>query len=403
MQRYPSPPLLGIAALHPTCDRMPSLPQYRGRFAPSPTGPLHFGSLAAAVGSYLDAKHHHGIWLVRMEDLDTPRCVPGAADDILHTLEAFGLHWDDEVGRALPAVEKTMSGKARPTVMHQSQRTDAYEQALQRLHALRAIYQCACTRREIADSALQGIDGQIYPGTCRNGIPAGREGRAWRVRTDRLPTVRPELVEGQGGFDKLSPNGIIEFVDALQGGHPDTVRVSGECGRGVPAAAPANGCFAVTCRSRITQHLESDIGDFVVKRADGLFAYQLAVVVDDAFQGITHVVRGADLLHSTPRQIYLQRLLGFATPAYMHLPIAVNAQGEKLSKQTLAPAIAADDAVATLISVLEFLQQQPPAELRQGGEEEGLGGAGENWQPEKMKGCRQLPTPTGVACAVRTT
>lgn len=318
---------------------------YRGRFAPSPTGPLHFGSLAAAVGSYLDAKHHHGIWLVRMEDLDVPRCVPGAADDILRTLEAFGLYWDD----ALHAAAKTMPGKARPTVTHQSQRTDAYEQALQRLHALGATYQCACTRREIADSALHGIDGQIYPGTCRNGIPAGREGRAWRVRTD----------------DRL-----VEFDDVLQG--------------------------------RISQHLESDIGDFVVKRTDGLFAYQLAVVVDDAFQGITHVVRGADLLYSTPRQIYLQRLLGFATPSYMHLPIAVNAQGEKLSKQTLAPAITTGDVVATLIKVLEFLHQQPPVELGQGSVEEVLGWAVEHWQPERLKGCRQLPTPSSVACAVRT-
>ncbi|MDO8263384.1 MAG: tRNA glutamyl-Q(34) synthetase GluQRS [Gallionella sp.] len=313
---------------------------YRGRFAPSPTGPLHFGSLAAAVGSYLDARHHHGIWLVRMEDLDTPRCVPGAADDILRTLEAFGLHWDE-------------------SVIYQSRRTDAYEQALQRLRALGATYQCACTRREIADSALYGIDGQIYPGTCRNGIPAGREGRAWRVRTDTFPSP----LGGEGAGER----GYIEFDDFLQG--------------------------------HISQHLESEIGDFVVKRADGLFAYQLAVVVDDAFQGITHVVRGADLLHSTPRQIYLQRLLGLVTPSYMHLSIAVNAQGEKLSKQTLAPAVATDDAVAMLIAVLEFLRQQPPTELRQGSVEEILGWAVANWQPERLKGCRQLPTPENRRCS----
>lgn len=314
-------------------------PTYRGRFAPSPTGPLHFGSLAAAVGSYLDAKYHHGTWLVRMEDLDTPRCVPGAADGILRTLEAFGLYWDD-VGRALPAIEKTMSGKARPTVMHQSQRSDAYEEALQHLQAINAIYPCCCTRKEISDSALHGIEGPVYSGTCRNGIPAGREGRAWRVRTDGR---------------------LVEFNDALQG--------------------------------NITQHLESEIGDFVVKRADGLFAYQLAVVVDDAFQGITHVVRGSDLLYSTPRQIYLQQLLGFATPAYMHLPIAVNAQGDKLSKQTLAPAITTDGIIATLIAVLEFLRQQPPAELLQGSVEEILGWAAAHWQPERIRGCRQLSTP----------
>jgi len=311
---------------------MPSLPQYRGRFAPSPTGPLHFGSLAAAVGSYLDARHHHGTWLVRMEDLDVPRCTVEAADGILRTLEAFGLHWGGEI-------------------IHQSERTAAYEEALQHLKEAGAAYPCCCTRKEIADSALHGIDGPVYPGTCRNGVPAGRKGRAWRVRTDTFPSP----LGGEGAGER----GSIGFDDALQG--------------------------------HLAQHLESDIGDFVVKRADGLFAYQLAVVVDDAFQGITHVVRGADLLHSTPRQIYLQRLLGFATPAYMHLPIAVNAQGEKLSKQTLAPAIATDDVVATLIAVLKFLRQQPPAELRQGRVEEVLKWAVENWQPEKMRGCRQLP------------
>ena len=285
-----------------------------------------------------------------MEDLDVPRCVPGAADDILRTLEAFGLYWDD-VERALPAVEKTMSGKARPAVMYQRQRTDAYEEALRRLQAVGAVYPCCCTRREIADSALHGIDGPVYPGTCRHGIPAGREGRAWRVRTDQFPS--PHRGEWAG------ERGSIEFDDALQG--------------------------------HLVQHLESEIGDFVVKRADGLFAYQLAVVADDAFQGITHVVRGADLLHSTPRQIYLQRLLGFAPPAYMHLPIAVNAQGEKLSKQTLAPAIVADDAVATLVAALEFLRQQPPAELRHGSVEEILKWAAANWQAEKLKGRRQIP------------
>lgn len=294
-------------------------PTYRGRFAPSPTGPLHFGSLVAAVGSYLDAKHHHGTWLVRMEDLDLPRCVAGAVDDILRTLEAFGLHSDEPV-------------------IYQSQRTAAYDEALQRLKDIGAVYPCCCTRKEIADSALHGIDGLVYPGTCRSGIPEGREGRAWRVRTDNEP---------------------VGFVDELQG--------------------------------HITQHLEREIGDFVVKRADGLYAYQLAVVVDDAYQNITHVVRGADLLDSTPRQIHLQRLLGFPTPAYMHLPIAVNAQGEKLSKQTLAPAITTDDVIATLISTLEFLSQHPPAELRQGSVEEVWEWAIKNWQPERLKGSRQIP------------
>ncbi|MEQ1525632.1 MAG: tRNA glutamyl-Q(34) synthetase GluQRS [Gallionella sp.] len=315
---------------------------YRGRFAPSPTGSLHFGSLIAAVGSYLDAKHHHGTWLVRMEDLDTPRCVTSAADGILRTLAAFGLHSDEPV-------------------LYQSQRTVVYAAALHKLQATGAVYPCCCTRREIADSALYGIDGLIYSGTCRNkfhvspspqpspikgeGAISGRS-LSWRVRTDTYPS--PLVGEGQG-----ERGATIQFNDAIQG--------------------------------HITQDLENEIGDFVVKRADGLFAYQLAVVVDDAFQGITHIVRGADLLHSTPRQIYLQQLLGLPTPYYMHLPIAVNAQGEKLSKQTLAQAIGTDHVVATLISVLEFLQQQPPVELRDGSVEEVLSWAVESWRLEQLK------------------
>jgi len=337
---------------------------YRGRFAPSPSGPLHFGSLAAAVGSHLDAKHHNGTWLVRMEDLDTPRCVPGAADGILRTLEAFGLHSDEPI-------------------LYQSRRTADYDEALHKLQAIGAVYPCCCTRKEIADSALHGIDGQIYPGTCRNGIPAGRKGRAWRMRVD-LDLSRHSRAGGnpaiqnafcsnpldsrlRGNDETQSETGIVEFNDALQG--------------------------------RIAQSLESEIGDFVVKRADGLFAYQLAVVMDDAFQNITHVVRGADLLHSTPRQIYLQRLLGLSTPHYMHLPIAVNAHGEKLSKQTLATAVTTGDVVATLISVLDFLRQQPPAELRHCSVEEVLGWAVRNWQPERLKGCQQIQTAGRVSVA----
>jgi len=297
-----------------------SLPDciYRGRFAPSPTGPLHFGSLVAAVGSYLEAKHHHGAWLVRMEDLDTPRCTVEAADGILRTLEAFGLYWDEDV-------------------IYQSQRTAAYGEALHQLQTMDSVYPCACTRKEIADSALHGIDGQIYPGTCRNGIPAGREGRAWRVRTD----------------DK-----IVNFDDALQG--------------------------------KISQRLESEIGDFVVKRADGLFAYQLAVVVDDAYQNITHVVRGADLLASTPRQIYLQQLLGLSTPAYMHLPIAVNGQGEKLSKQALAAPVGTRNPSAMLWRALTFLQQEPPVELANYDLPALWQWALANWRAKKLAGINTL-------------
>jgi glutamyl-Q tRNA(Asp) synthetase len=267
-------------------------PRYRGRFAPSPTGPLHFGSLVAALGSYLDARARDGEWLVRMEDLDPPRAAPGAAADILRTLESLGLHWDG-------------------AVLRQSERGDAYQAALAALERMGATYPCACTRREIGDSALAGTDGSlVYPGTCRNGLLAGRTARATRLRVD---------------------DAVIEFDDAVQG--------------------------------RIRQPLAAHVGDFVLRRADGLFAYQLAVVVDDAAQGITDVVRGADLLDSTPRQILLQRLLGAPTPRYLHLPVAINAAGEKLSKQTRAPPIDRAGSGAALVAALEFLGQRPESRL----------------------------------------
>jgi glutamyl-Q tRNA(Asp) synthetase len=260
-------------------------PAYRGRFAPSPTGPLHFGSLVTAVGSYLDAKANRGIWLVRMEDHDQQRSVPGMADAILHTLEALGMAWDE-------------------TVLYQSTRDEAYAAALAKLKKRKLVYPCACSRREIADSAVNGIDGPVYTGTCRKGLLAGRATRSERVLTD---------------------GARIEFKDAIQG--------------------------------KVSHNIERQIGDFVVKRADGPYAYQLAVVVDDAMQGITDVVRGADLLDSTPRQIYLQQLLGYATPRYAHLPVAVNVIGEKLSKQTLAAPIDAATPVPVLNAALAFLGQ----------------------------------------------
>lgn len=295
--------------------------RYRGRFAPSPTGPLHFGSLAAACASYLHAGAHGGEWLVRMEDLDPPREAPGAADDILRTLESFGFEWDGEV-------------------MRQSRRGAAYVDALERLHRLGAVYPCSCTRREIADSSVAGIDGPIYPGSCREGLREGREGRAMRVRTDDCAIV---------------------FEDAWQG--------------------------------RIERNLARDFGDFVVRRADTYWAYQLAVVVDDAEQGVSHVVRGYDLIESTPRQIWLQQLLGLPTPVYAHMPIAVNARGEKLSKQTGAVAIDRGAPVQALWRALVFLGQQPPPELRYAALGSLWRWARANWKPEAVGGAvtRALP------------
>ena len=261
--------------------------KYIGRFAPSPTGPLHFGSLVAAVASYLDARAHGGRWLLRMEDVDTTRCRPGFAGDILATLSAFGFSWDGEV-------------------LLQSERVARYTAAVDQLTDQGLTYACECSRKEIADSALSGIDGPVYPGTCRHRDLAAI-GNAIRVRTN-----------------------------------------------------PVEICFGDRVQGRQCQRLETDIGDFVLKRRDGLFAYQLAVVVDDADQNISHVVRGADLLDSTARQIHLQQLLGFSTPSYLHLPIVTNAAGQKLSKQTLAPAIAADEACKLLRDALSHLGQVVP-------------------------------------------
>lgn len=270
--------------------------QYIGRFAPSPTGPLHFGSMVAAIGSFVDARAAGGKWLLRIEDVDAPRCSPQAERDIIATLERFGLEWDG------------------PIVCQRDRLAD-YQQALARLRDSGAVFACACTRREIADSALARDGSRIYPGTCREGLPPGRTARAWRVRAA----------------------GTIDFTDRIQGAQHEV--------------------------------LEDEVGDFVLLRADGLFAYQLAVVVDDAIDGITQVVRGADLLDSTARQIHLQRLLAYPTPEYAHLPVAVNPAGEKLSKQTLAPAVSNDAVEATWLAVLRFLGQNP---------EEALVGAGLN-------------------------
>lgn len=247
---------------------------YVGRFAPSPSGPLHAGSLATALASWLDARAQDGSWLLRIEDVDTPRTVPGAAEVIMAQLHALGLAWDGEI-------------------IWQSRRGDAYQAAFDTLAARGLIYGCGCTRREIADSALRGqtmpgADGERpYPGTCRHGLPEGRQARAWRLRV---------------------PDGLEHFEDRWLGPQE--------------------------------QDVAQAVGDFALRRADGLWAYQLAVVVDDAAQGVTDVVRGADLLSSTARQRVLGRLLDLPPLRYMHVPLILDASsGLKLSKQNGAPPI----------------------------------------------------------------
>ena len=264
--------------------------RYGGRFAPSPTGPLHFGSLIAALASCCDARAAGGTWRVRIEDVDEPRSRPGAERAILDKLQQYGFVWDGPVVR-------------------QSGRSAAYEHALARLRSADAVYACTCTRRELEVAPLGPTGERIHSGTCRK--PAGE------VRTGRAQASLRVRVDGS----------VVSFVDLLQGPQ--------------------------------RQDLRSDVGDFVVRRADGLHAYQLAVVVDDAWQAMTTIVRGADLLSSTPRQIHLQRLLGLPTPDYLHIPVAIDATGEKLSKQTQAPPLP-DDAIPALLAAWRFLDQRPP-------------------------------------------
>ncbi|WP_020168696.1 MULTISPECIES: tRNA glutamyl-Q(34) synthetase GluQRS [Methylotenera] len=282
---------------------------YIGRYAPSPTGPLHFGSLVAAVASYCDAKANQGKWLLRIEDIDKPREVKGAADTILQQLEAFGFEWDGDI-------------------LYQSQRSEYYADTLNQLQKQQMIYPCTCTRKEIADSSHQlGIEGLVYPNTCLHRAIKPNTAAAFRVKTH---------------------SEVISFNDAIQG--------------------------------NIAQTLNIDIGDFVLKRADGFFTYQLTVVVDDAAQGVTHIVRGADLLNSTPRQHYLQQLLGLTCPTYAHVPVATNQAGEKLSKQTKAPTIDMQLIGQNLFDALSFLGQQPPVEIKTNQPAEIWSWAIENWQ-----------------------
>ena len=282
-----------------------------GRFAPSPTGPLHLGSLVAAAGSWLYAKRAGGSWLVRMEDIDTPRVVPGSADEILSALERYGFAWDGEV-------------------VWQSRRTALYEDALATLRNRGFVYDCACSRADLQRAASAPLGAEpVYPGTCRNGLPPGKVARAIRFR---------------------APNETIAFTDLIAGHQVENVA--------------------------------ERTGDFVIRRADGLFAYQLAVVVDDAEQGVTQVVRGADLLTSTPRQIALQRALGYPTPEYAHLPLAVNADGSKLGKRDGALPLPSLDE--------ERVRETLQLALRHLGLEVELGPAG-NMLQQALHDLRRLP------------
>lgn len=284
-----------------------SAASYIGRFAPSPTGPLHLGSLFTALASFLDARAVQGRWLVRMEDIDPPREMAGAADSILRTLEHYGLHWDGEV-------------------WFQSRRHAEYEAAVQRLLQQQRAFYCTCSRKD-----LQLLQADAYPGTCRHRHVTPPEAFAIRVQVDDQP---------------------VRFDDGLQG----------------------------HCSFR----LDLEGGDFIIKRKDGLYAYHLAVVVDDAAQGISHIVRGIDLLDSTPRHLFLQRMLQLPTPHYAHLPVLVNAQGQKLSKQTFATAVPLEDPTPWLFECLRALGQQPPDDLRQASRDELLDWGARHWSLQQV-------------------
>jgi len=317
----------GAPAGHPSADpsgapaATPTF--YRGRFAPSPTGPLHFGSLVTAVGSYLCARQAGGEWLLRIEDLDTPREVPGSADQIIATLDTFGFEWDGPI-------------------LRQSSRRDAYAAVTECLLNAGLAFRCSCTRRELQEiqtnSSVRLLDNEEtrYPGFCRTNPLVANRKTAVRLLVTRGKTV---------------------FADLLQG--------------------------------RFTVDVSAEVGDFVIQRRDQLHAYQLAVVVDDAFQGISAIVRGADLLHSTPRQIFLQRTLQLPSPMYAHLPLATDVNGIKLSKSAGAAAIDIARPTEELWRALEFLQQMPPPELRRSGLATLWEWAIQHWQVKRLNGQRQ--------------
>lgn len=289
---------------------------YVGRFAPTPSGYLHFGSLLTAVASYLDARHHHGRWLVRLEDLDTPRNVAGASEHILRTLQAYGLHWDDEV-------------------LKQSDRLKSYQQTIDGWLNTGQAYYCDCSRRDII-----AHDG-VYPGTCRQRHLPAAPNHAIRVNVGQQP---------------------VRFKDRLQ--------------------------------SLASQNLTKVAEDFIIRRRDGIIAYQLAVVIDDIAQGVTDIVRGADLLDSTPRQLCLYRLLQQPAPRYLHIPLIMRHDGEKLSKRLGSAPLEASQAAATLYRALCILTPNPPASLLTAPVQQQLEWAVAHWQPQRLPAIRQMLDPT---------
>lgn len=295
---------------------MPAFPHYVGRFAPTPSGYLHFGSLLTAVASYLDARHQQGRWLVRMEDLDSPRNIPGAADHILRTLTAYGLQWDG-------------------AVIYQSDRLALYQQHIDDWLATGQAYYCDCSRREI-----MAYDG-VYPGTCRH---------------RHLPAAPDHAIRLEVGTQPVS------FVDRLQG--------------------------------MVSHELNRTSGDFIIRRRDGIIAYQLAVALDDIAQGVTDIVRGADLLDSTPRQLWLYQVLGQPAPRYLHVPLIMRHDGEKLSKRLGSAPLEADQAGATLYRALRILTPDPPAALRTATVTQQLEWAVAHWQPQRLPATRQILDPT---------
>lgn len=301
-------------------NHRPAQHPYLGRFAPSPTGPLHFGSLVSALASYLDAHYNRGKWLVRIEDLDPPREQAGATQAILRCLEDHGLHWDD-------------------AVVYQSQRSHLYDAYLERLRAQDLLYRCDCTRQD-----LQSING-IYTGHCRNRNVDANLPHSLRLKLYDLP---PQI-------QHVIPNGNeLSFTDLIQG--------------------------------KQRQNLRTDAGDQILKRKDNLYAYQLGVVVDDIEQGITHIIRGSDLLDVTARQIFLFNVLGAPVPSFGHVTLATQPNGQKLSKQNLAPELKSSEAGINLWQALAFLGQNPPATLCGASPKELLDWGKQHWQRAAIRG-----------------